>query len=221
MNLSSGQPTVLPLRGLIVRENPTNENERYILSAKYVEMGLYELNFKSADKATVFAEQVRLAASNCPDEPIDEGTGSDEEKARHRKREQQRIELRFAKCNDLLTKIRETETQIITLTNEKINMSNELRSITTNSENNNAENVTNHVENQVNLAIDGQQCSPLIRNCQKLTKELSRSEIQEKLSDTLATAFTVSTHQETEISRTLQSPSLLIEHHKPKSFKTQ
>ena len=34
-----------------------------------------------------------------------------------------------------------------------------------------------------------------------MTKELTRSEIQEKLSDTLATAFTVSTHQETEISR--------------------
>ena len=202
LNLSSGQPTVLPLRGLIVRENPTNENERYILSAKYVEMGLYELNFKTADKATVFAEQVRLAASNCPDVPIDEGAGSDEEKARLRKREQQRIELRFAKCNDLLTKIRETETQIITMTNEKINMSNELRAITTNQDSQNAENANNpQLENLVNFVTDGQQCSPLIRNCQKLTKELTRSEIQEKLSDTLATAFTVSTHQETEISR--------------------
>ena len=105
-----------------------------------------------------------------------------------------RCELRFAKCNDLLTKIRETETQIITLTNEKINMSNELRAITTKQDTNTpdgkAQNGVTELESQVSFVQDGQQASPLIRDAQKLTKELKRSEIQEKLSDTLATAFT-------------------------------
>lgn len=76
MKLPTEQPTVIPLRGLIVRENPTSEDMRYILSAKHVEIGLYELQFQNSETAMTFTEQTRLAASFCPDD-LDSPTPND------------------------------------------------------------------------------------------------------------------------------------------------
>jgi len=77
MKLPTEQPTVIPLRGLIVRENPTSEDMRYILSAKHAEIGLYELQFKDSETALSFTEQTRLAASFCPDDLDSPTQGND------------------------------------------------------------------------------------------------------------------------------------------------
>ena len=126
LNFSTGQPAVIPLRGLIIRENPTKDTDRFLLSAAHAEIGLYELSFESASIATTFAEQTRLAGQHCPDDIFLENQEKYYEKLSKNKNSKMSIKIKqdeeqsrqeyeemVEKCDELMKTIRRCDQRIL------------------------------------------------------------------------------------------------------------
>ena len=154
LNFSTGQPSVLPLRGLIIRENPTSEKDRYLLSAAHAEVGLYELSFDSPKAATTFAEQTRLAAQHCPDDinyereqdnnnktSLNKSTKASARLREEEERSRREYETMVRKCDELMDVIRRCDQRILDSMDQKAKATADLEATKSgNSQNGNSNN---------------------------------------------------------------------------------
>lgn len=220
LNFPTGQPSVLPLRGLIIRENPTADTDRYLLSAAHAEVGLYELSFDSSNSAYTFAEQTRLAAQHCPDdintddvknlaslskEQISKSIKLREEEERSKKEYEQMVK----KCDELMMVIKKCDMKIFDAMNQKERASQELESL----KNPNAVPTSSHDPEEENIykLIDNPekiQVGPVIKECQSYLNDLNLNK-DHKLYSLMNKAYSLSTQQDTALLNLRQENSKL------------
>lgn len=180
LNFQTGQPAVLPLRGLIIRENPTKNNDRFLLSAAHADIGLYELSFESATIATTFAEQTRLAAQHCPDDIFLENQEKFEKLAKNNpklssklreeeEKSRQEYEIMVKKCDELMETIRRCDQRIIESINLKQQTSDRLNVLKQGRlENENDPNSSNYEPLVPTEGADKIDTSPIFKDCESI-----------------------------------------------------
>lgn len=218
LNFQSGQPSVLPLRGLIIRENPTKSNDRFLLSAAHAEVGLYELSFENSTIATTFAEQTRLAAQHCPDdifldnqEKFDKYVSNpknsvknhnlklEEEKSRHE------YESMVKKCDELMATIRRCDQRIVESINLKQQTSDQLNMLKNSNGKTNPKEVSidvNPEEDKILLNYEEAEkidLSPIIKEASHLCKTELNAPKNHKIFKVLNKAYSVANQKDTSI----------------------
>nr|CAB3222859.1 rho guanine nucleotide exchange factor 18-like [Phallusia mammillata] len=105
----SGQPAVLPLQNLLVREVANDEKGLFLISPGSQQM--YEMKTQTSDECKTLTQKMRMAVGNCPE---DEGIPSEDEE--ERKQQEQQLD----KARSLITKLEQHDKRINELLKEKM-----------------------------------------------------------------------------------------------------